>query len=181
MFTALKESFQKRALKSLRSKISLVRDKRFTPFKQVSNILLLYKVENENKLSELYSFISKIKANNVEVEVDVLIVGKSTNLQSAYPKTANFYRISFNEVTWNGTPRNEDILKLLQNNHDYLIDLSRLESHLCAYLATASLAKFKVGVGGIDNSPFDFTIDVDRSTDISFFDEQMLAYLQRIG
>lgn len=179
MLTAIKKSFQKRAFDALQSNVSAIRERYFTPLDKVKSVVLLYKVENENQLPDLYTFIDKIMAKGIDV--DCIMVGKSKDLQSAYPKTANFYRLSTQDVKWNGVPKNEEILKLLQKNHDYLIDLSRLESQLCAYLATASLAKFKIGSIGIVGSPFDFTIDIDGNESLEFLEEQMFAYLQKIG
>lgn len=179
MLTAIKRSFQKRAFDALQSNLSAMRERYFTPLDKVKSAVLLYKVENENQLLDLYTFIDRVVARGIDV--DCIMVGKPKDLQSAYPKTANFYRASTQEVKWNGVPKNEEVLKLLQKNHDYLIDLSRLESQLCAYLATASLAKFKIGSIDIADSPFDFTIDVDGSVDLEFLQEQMFAYLQKIG
>lgn len=179
MFSAIKKGIQKRAFESLRVKVSSVRNRRFTSIDKVRSALLLYRVENENNLTELYDFIDTLIAKNIEV--DVIMAGRPKNLQSAYPKTATFHRISLQEVKWNGEPKNEAILKTLQKDHDYFIDLSFLGSNLCTYLATASLAKFKIGGVMVAESPFDLTVDVNGNHDLGYFESQMLAYLQKIG
>jgi hypothetical protein len=179
MLTAIKKGFQRRAYEALRSKVDATRERYFTPLSKARNVILLYKVEDENMLPEFYTFIERLKAKGISV--DAIMVGKPKDLQSAYPKIANFFRVSYHDIKWNGAPKNEEIIRLLQKNHDYFIDLSRLESQLCTYLATASLAKFKIGSINIEGTPFDFTIDVDKDTDLSFFQEQMFSYLQKIG
>lgn len=179
MLTAIKKSFQKRAFEALRTSVSLARKRYFTPFDRVKSVILLYKVGGEDNFSDLYTFIDKLTAKGASV--DTILVGKQKDLQVDIPDKYSVYQVGYQEVKWNGTPKNEEILKLLQNNHDYFIDLTGLESNLCVYLATASLAKFKIGGGGIAGSPFDFTIDVSDDTDLRFFEEQMFAYLPKIG
>lgn len=179
MLTAIKKSFQKRAFEALRSNVSLARKRYFTPFNQVKSVVLLYKVDGVDDFSNLYPFIDKLVAKGATV--DTILVGKQKDLQVEIPEKYNVYRVGYQEVKWNGTPKSEEVLKLLQNNHDYFIDLTRLESNLCVYLATASMAKFKIGGVAIAGSPFDFTLDVSDDVDLRFFEEQMFSYLQKIG
>ena len=179
MLAAIKKGFQKRAFEALRSSVNSARKRYFTPFDRVKSIVLLYKVGGEDDFSDLYPLIDKLVAKGATV--DTIMVGKQKDLQVEIPDTYNVYQVGYQDVKWNGTPKSEEVLKLLQNNHDYFIDLTRLESNLCVYLATASLAKFKIGGVAIAGSPFDFTIDVSDDTDLRFLEEQMFSYLQKIG
>jgi hypothetical protein len=179
MLTAIKKGFQKRALESLRTKVNLTRERYFTPLDKVKNVLILYKVGSEDAFSELDEFISKLGKRGIAVET--IIVGKQKNLTGALPSKPNFYPIGYQDVRWDGVPKNETVIKLLQNSHDYFIDLTRLESGLCTYLTTSSLAKFKIGCVNEPNSPYDFTVEVGSDASLIFFEEQMFTYLQKIG
>lgn len=178
MLTAIKKSFQKRAFEALRSSVSSARKRYFTPFDRIKSVVLLYRVGGEDSFSDLYPFIDRLEAKGAKV--DTILVGKQKDLQLEIPNKYSVYPVGYQEVKWNGTPKNEEVLNLLQNNHDYFIDLARLESSLSIYLATASLAKFKIGGVGIAGSPFDLTLDVSDDADLRFFEEQMFAYLPKI-
>lgn len=178
MFTAIKKRFEKSAFESIRSKVELKRKHQFTPLSQVQSLAILYKSKGGTLSPELIHLISTFERRGVDV--DVIMVDKK-KLLPAEKANDKLYHISNEEVSWYGVPKNDKILSVLQKNHDYFIDLTMAESGLCAYLALASMAKFKIGNRRYENSPYDLTIDMNIENNLPIFEEQLLTYLQRIG
>lgn len=179
MFAAIKSYFQKRALDSLREYVQQNRKRQFTPLDRVKTMLVLYKANSEGDLSALMSFMASFRIKGIVV--DAIAINRHHDEKKQPSVIDGCHLLSYKSIRWNGVPKNDEILKLLQNSHDYFIDLTRLESSLSVYLATASLAKFKIGGVTPALNPFDFTIETGSNSDIGYFEEQMVAYLQKLG
>lgn len=179
MFATLKKKLEKRALESIRSKVSASRIRRFTPLNQVKSVVLLYRVDGATISTDLYNFIGQFERRGAAV--DVVLVSKRTDAQEKLDDKDSFYYIGHQDIKWYGVPKSDKILEVLQKNHDYFIDLTMMERGICTYLANASMARFKIGGINYPSSPYDLIIDVSSDVDLGFFEEQMMVYLQKIG
>jgi hypothetical protein len=179
MFAGLKKKLQKRALDAVRAKTEAQRIRRFIPLQQVLSVIIMYKLEEPLIPKDLNAFIQHLERMNMRVDIVLVTRHKQTANQLAL--TNKYTIIGKDEVSWYGTPKNDKILQLMELNHDYFIDLTMTDHGLCSYLSAASMAKLKIGACSYDNAPYDLIIDIGDESSISYFEDQLFSYLQKIG
>jgi hypothetical protein len=83
------------------------------------------------------------------------------------------------ELTWYGKPDCEDANKFISQKFDVLIDMSRKSEYVFRYIATMSMAKFKIGGIQYKNDPFDLIL-LEKSGDTAKFVSLIINFLSTI-
>ena len=179
MLKRLRQKFAAKAMESIKKRVESNRERHFTDLTKVQTVLIL-QVANGNSLpADLNHFVSEFE--RLGATVDVIALSRQKQAPAQLEEQPNITYVSPADFSWLKLPKSDKILKLLEKNHDYFIDLTCAESGAAACIANASMAKFKIGKIQYSGCPYDFTLAACNESDLGFFEEQLFLYLKKIS
>jgi hypothetical protein len=130
-------------------------------------------------LIEINKFIKEINLMGITTSAIGYLPEKKQDDFFLSEKTITFFNDK--ELDWLYRLKNEEAIKFQNTQFDILIDINSCEYFPMYLLLQKSKALFKVGKLIKDNSPFDFMINIKKTSDLQFYFEQVVHYLLKFN
>jgi hypothetical protein len=177
MFSTLKSKI---GHSRLSNRLKLVkRDKMVYNLVTARRIGLLINVSSDTVFNQALDFVNFLKQQNLEVCVLAYYPGKETPQQYLLRKNLNIFNKK--ELNWYYKPIAPFVEEFVKMEFDILIDLSTHEVFPLKWIASLSIAKFKVGNLSYYGSPNDLIINVKADSNLDLLISQMKHYLHLIN
>jgi hypothetical protein len=158
---------------------SVLRDKRvhnLVTARSVGVLLHAPSEEHVGNASELVAFLTE-----KNMEVCLLVYYPEKDLPQRLISQENVNVFSRKEINWFGKPMALFVGEFLNMDFDILIDLSMQESFPIHWIASLSVAKFKVGNLSYEGNPYDLVISTKQEEGLDFYIKQIKHYLNLIN
>lgn len=156
---------------------SLFREKAFNNFESAKTVGLICNAQDQKTYDFAKQFAVYLTSYDVQVSAIGFIEGNAVLDAFSYQKGFSF--IAKKDFNWLGIPQGEILESFLARRFDILINLVIEDSFTVDYIASLSLAKFKVGRLS-NNDYYDLTIDISMNNRLDFFISQVKHYLSVI-
>jgi hypothetical protein len=166
----------------LRNKISRVRRKRFRGnMFSAKKIGLVWDASKPDEFQVLSQFHQKLLERNIDLQ----IIGYYPGKEIPDKITAIRYLVCLKQRDINLTyrPVSNEANGFINTPFDILIDANFKNVFPLEYISSLSLAGLKVGIYdcGYDQSPFDLMLEVNKSSDLNNYLDQVVHYLEMIN
>jgi len=162
--------------KSLRS---VKRNKYVHNLVTARKVAIIGVVKSSKDLDDIISLQKYLNNLHMQVEICVYFPGKEIPQQLLLRKGINIF--NRNEVNWYGKPLLPFINDFCKVEYDILIDLSMFEWFPVRWIATLSMARFKVGSLSYVDNPYELIISIENNKEISYLTEQIIHYLNLLN
>jgi hypothetical protein len=177
MFSSLKSKI---GHSKLRKKLKEVkRDKMVYNLVTARRVGLLIYVSSDTVFNQALEFVNYLNQQNLDVCILAYYPGKETPQQYLLRKNVNIFNKK--ELNWYNKPVVPFIDEFVNMEFDMLIDLSTQEIFPLKWVASLSIAKFKVGNLSYYGSPNDLIINIKADDNIQNLIYQMKHYLYLIN
>lgn len=153
------------------------REKSFNNFESAKTVGLICNAQNQKTYDFAKQFAVYLTSYDIQVSAIGFIEGDAVLDAFSYQKGFTF--IAKKDFNWLGVPQGEILDSFLAKRFDILINLVIEDSYTVDYIASLSLAKFKVGRLS-ENDYYDLTIDISMNNRLDFFISQVKHYLSVI-
>ena len=150
------------------------REKAFNNFESAKTIGLICNAQNQKTYDFAKQFAVFLTSYDLQVSAIGFIEGDAVLDAFSYQKGFTF--IAKKDFNWLGIPQGEVLDSFLAKRFDILINLVIEDSLTVDYIASLSMAKFKVGRLS-KNDYYDLTIDISLNNKLDFFIAQVKHYL----
>ncbi len=177
MFSKFKLKIGHSKLKKQYKKVK--RDKRIHNLVSARRIGVLFYVNSEKDFNLALDFVNFLSEQNLEVCLLAYYPSKEIPQEFLMRKGANLF--SKKEVNWFGKPLAPFTEEFAKMDFDILIDLSMEEIFPLKWIATLSIAKFKVSNLSYPDTPYDLVINVKQTDSLEYYISQVKHYLNLIN
>ncbi|MFP4555259.1 MAG: DUF6913 domain-containing protein [Bacteroidales bacterium] len=177
MFSKFKSKIGHAKLKKQYKKIK--RDKRIHNLVSARRIGVIFYAMTDKDFKLALDFVNFLSEQNLEVCLLAYYPGKEIPQEFLMRKGANLF--SKKEVNWYGKPLAPFTEEFAKMDFDILIDLSMEEVFPLKWVATLSVAKFKVSSLMYPNPPYDLLINVKQTDSLEYYISQVKHYLNLIN
>lgn len=162
----------------LRRKLKdFTREKAFNNFESAKTAGLICNAQDQKIYDAAKQFAVFLTGYNIQVSAIGFIEGDA--VLDAYSYQKGFTFISKKDFNWIGIPQGEILDNFLAKRFDILINLVIDDSYTVDYIASLSMAKFKVGRLS-PNDYYDMTIDIELHKQLDYYISQVKHYLSVI-
>jgi hypothetical protein len=164
----------------LRKKLKEVkRDKKVYNLITARRVGMLIYVSSDTVFKQALEFVSYLNQQNLDVCILAFYPGKEIPQQYLLRKNVNIFNKK--ELNWYNKPMAPFVEEFIGMDFDMLIDLSTQELFPLKWIASLSIAKFKVGNLSYYGSPNDLIINIKSEDNIQNLIIQMKHYLYLIN
>ncbi len=153
------------------------RERAFNNFESAKTVGLICNAHDQKIYDAAKQFAIYLSSYDIQVSALGFIEGDSVLEAFSYQKGFTF--ISKKDYNWLGIPQGEVLNNFLSKRFDILINLVIDDNFIVDYIASLSLAKFKVGRLS-EKDYYDLTIDINMNKQLDFYISQVKHYLSII-
>lgn len=176
MFNFAKKIIGNRVLKQRAAKMH--REKKFYNIESIKSLGVLF--ENTD---DMYVVVNKMIKFFMEKEIKISAIAfeniKNSNAEIAAQIPSYTKIFTKSELTWYNKPNCEAVNNFISEKFDVMIDMSRSSEYVYKYVATMSMAKFKIGGMQYKNDPFDLIL-LEKSGEVAKFVNLIINFLSTI-
>ena len=145
---------------------------------KASTVGITFTASSPKDLEEIRKFLKELAAKGLKTFALGYIPEKKPSDFYLSEKAFNFFYDK--ELDWLLRPNSQTALEFQSSEFDILIDFGTISFYPMQLLIYKSKAKFKVGQF-IENSPFDFMIELKDSNNFRYYFDQVVHYLSKFN
>jgi hypothetical protein len=158
---------------------SFNREKKVHNFVSARNIGILFYASNESVFKQVMDFVDFLSKQNLEVCMLAYCPEKEVPQKYQLYESVNIFNVK--EINWYGKPLAPFTSEFTKMKFDILIDLTTQEIFPLKWIASLSIAKFKVGNLSYYGNPNDLIINVKPDENLEYLISQIKHYLNLIN
>lgn len=156
------------------------RKKEVHNFDDAKSVGVLFSAEQSDAFDVTNEFLHYLANKNLQIFVLGYIPKKDIPKEYLINSKINF--LCKKDISWlNNKPKSHIASKFISREFDILFDLSSNEHFPLKYINNLSRAKFKVGKEPSDGKEYDFMINVQHNPELSYYVEQIKAYIEKLN
>ncbi|MFM1874892.1 MAG: hypothetical protein RL266_629 [Bacteroidota bacterium] len=145
------------------------------------SIGILFNAKDERTFKQIREFADQLRGGGLR-KVSALGFVPKSQLEAFLNSSQDFDFFTREDFNWYYRPQGRKVAGFISEPFDILIDLRLSKFTSILFIVALSRAQFKVGRYSSEFKEFyDLMIDVEDSTDLSYFISQIKHYLNMIG
>ena len=179
LFKKIRLSIGEAILRKKRAKQKRIRFK--GNIADAKTIGVVWDATNPDDFSILSKFHQKMADRNIDVKIIGYFPGK--NLPDKLTAIRYLTCLKNGDINITYRPVSTEADEFIATHFDILIDINFKDLFPLRYITNLSIAGFKVGIfdSSSINTPYDLMMELNRSTDINNYLEQIIYYLEMIN
>lgn len=154
-----------------------VRNVKVCSLENVKTAGILFAINDQNNLEKIRKILKKMQKREIKTYALGYIPVKKPDDFYLSQKGFNFF--SDNDLNFFLMPKSETTQEFVNTEFDILIDIFSEQYLPNSFIINLSKAHFKIG-GICESKPFDLMIDVDKQTEVEYYFDQVLYYLEKL-